>query len=179
MIETKYKKETASSFKEKFGISNVLEVPKIIKVVVSSGVGSLVHEEGRVEAVEKSLALITGQKPSRRPAKKAVASFKTRQGMTVGLMVTLRGKRMYNFLERLINVAIPRMRDFRGINPESIDERGSLNLGFKEHIIFPEMIEEDTRGIFGLQVTIVTNAGSREKALELFRLSGFPFSKKQ
>lgn len=177
MMQEKYKKEVVPLLKKQFGFKSNLDAPKIIKVVINSGVGSR-FDQKQIEATEKSLALIAGQKPALRAAKKAIASFKTRQGQTVGVAVTLRGRRMYDFLDRMIQVAIPRMRDFRGIDPKSIDGRGNLNLGFKEHIVFPEIVGEDVKDVFGLQVTVVVNARNREGAIELFKLMGFPFSKK-
>ena len=162
--------------KKKFGYKNNLAVPRIVKVVVSAGTGSIKEEE-RKKNIEKSLTLITGQKPKVNQAKKSIATFKLRKGMPIGYSVTLRGKRMDDFLEKLINVAIPRIRDFRGISPNSIDEAGNLTIGFKEHIVFPEAAGEDVRSAFGLGVTVVTNAKTKEEALELFRLLGFPFKK--
>lgn len=162
---------------KKFGWSTPMAVPRILKTVVNTGVGKIRDKKDAIETVEKHLALITGQKPSPRPARIAIASFKTRQGMVVGYKVTLRGKRMYDFLERLISFAIPRVRDFRGIALKSVDDGGDLTVGVKEHIVFPEMTGEDVRHIFGLEVTVVTNAKKREEAVELFRLLGFPLAK--
>jgi large subunit ribosomal protein L5 len=150
---------------------------RINKVVVSAGIGSKKDDKEKMESIQKSLSLITGQKPKVNPAKKSIASFKLRKGMPIGYSVTLRSKRMCDFLEKLINISIPRVRDFRGLSPDLIDEAGNMTIGFKEHIIFPEVSKEDIKSAFGLGVTIVTNAKTKEEALELLRLSGFPFKK--
>jgi len=149
---------------------------KIVKVVVSTGIGS-VKDEPKKESILKSLTLIAGQKPQTNQAKKSIAAFKSRQGMSIGYSATLRGKRMCDFLEKLINVAIPRTRDFRGLDPKLIDNAGNLTVGFKEHIVFSETAGEDVRSAFGLGVTIVTNAKKKEEALELLKSIGFPFKK--
>jgi large subunit ribosomal protein L5 len=176
-IKEKYKKIAIAEMKKKFGYKNDLAVPKIIKVVVNTGVGRI-KDEKELEAIEKQLSLITAQKPVRRPAKKSIATFKIRQGALAGYSTTLRGEMMYDFLDRLINIAIPRIGDFRGLDPKAVDGAGNLTIGIKEHTIFPEISEEDIRFIFGLEATIVTTAQTREEALELFKLLGFPFSKK-
>lgn len=169
----KYKKEAVPAMREKFGYKNIMAAPKIIKAVVNVGVGRLREEKERQE-VEKFLALITGQKPAPRPAKQAIAAFKTRKGLIVGYQVTLRGERMYDFLSRLVNIALPRTRDFQGIERKSFDGKGNLTIGVKEHIVFPEMIGEDYRFLFGLEITIVTSAKTKEEGMELLRLMGFP-----
>lgn len=175
-LQDKYQKEVVPAMQAKFGYKNVMAIPKIEKVVVNCGVGRL-REEKQREEVEKYLALITGQKIAPRPAKKAIAAFKTRKGLVIGYQVTLRGKRMYDFLSRLINVALPRMRDFQGIGEKSFDSRGNLTVGVKEHIVFPEMIGEDYRFLFGLEATVVTTAKRREEGIELLRLTGFPIKR--
>lgn len=177
-LKEKYAKEAVPKMMKEFGFKTHMAVPRILKVVVNVGTGKMRDKKEAVETVEKHLALITGQKASPRPARVAVASFKTRQGMTVGYKVTLRGERMYDFLDKLIGFAIPRTRDFRGIPLKSVDGSGNLTAGVKEHIVFPEMVGEDVRNIFGLEATIVTNAKIREHAVALFRLLGFPFEKK-
>ena len=159
--------------REKFGYKNVMAAPKLEKAVVNVGVGRIL-EEKQHEAVRKALEFITGQRPSPRPAKKAIAAFKTRKGIVVGYRVTLRGRRMWDFLTRLITAAIPRQRDFRGILRTSFDAGGNLTIGFREHIVFPEMIGEDVPFIFGLEVTVVTSARKREEAIALLTLLGFP-----
>lgn len=162
--------------KKKFGYKNDLAVPKIIKVVISTGIGSA-KDEARKESILKSLTLIAGQKPKVNQAKKSIASFKSRQGMPIGYSATLRGKRMRDFLEKLINITIARVRDFRGLSPQLIDQAGNLTIGFKEHIVFPETSNEDVRTAFGLGVTVVTSAKTKQEAEELLRLIGFPFKK--
>jgi len=161
----------------KFGYKNRMDAPKITKVVVNTGVGS-VKDGGRRELIGEHLAVITGQVPSKRQAKKSIATFKLRKGGHVGYAVTLRGNRMYDFLNRLIFVAIPRKRDFRGLSPNSVDEAGNLTIGFRDHLVFPEMVEGDLRDAFGISVTIVTTARNKEKAFEFFNLMGFPFVKR-
>lgn len=172
-LREKYRKEVVPAMREKFGYKNVMAVPRIEKVVVNTGIGKWREEKERAE-VEKYFNLITGQKPSPRPAKKAIASFKTRQGEVLGFKVTLRGARMYDFLSRLINVALPRTRDFKGLEEKAFDERGNLTIGVREHIVFPEMIGEDYKFLFGLEATVVTTAKKREEGVELLRLMGFP-----
>lgn len=157
----------------KFGYKNMMAIPKVERVVVNTGVGRLREAKER-EEVEKYLTLITGQKPSPRPAKRAIAAFKTRKGLVIGYQVTLRGGRMYDFLSRLVNVALPRTRDFKGIEESAFDGRGNLTIGVREHIVFPEMVGEDYRILFGLEVTIVTTAKKREEGIELLRIMGFP-----
>ncbi len=175
-IKEKYNKIAVPELKKKFGYKNNMAIPRIVKVVINTGVGSI-KDEKQIEVIEKQLALIAGQKPTKRLAKKSIASFKLRQGSLTGLSVTLRGKRMHDFLERFINIAIPRIGDFRGLNSKAVDGAGNFTIGIKEHTIFPEISEEDIRMIFGLEATIVTTAKTRDEALELFRLLGFPFKK--
>lgn len=162
--------------KKELGVKNDMALPRITKVVVNVGTGKA-KDKKRNELVADRLGKITGQKAAPRGAKQSIATFKLRQGDIIGLAVTMRGARMWAFLNRLIHIAIPRMRDFKGLNPNSIDEIGNLTLGFKEHIIFPETADEDLRDVFGLAVTIVTTAKSKEEALALFKALGFPFKK--
>ncbi|MBI4132035.1 MAG: 50S ribosomal protein L5 [Candidatus Sungbacteria bacterium] len=176
-MREKFRKEAVAALHKAFGYRNAMAVPRIVKVVVNVGVGRI-REEKQHEAVGRALGLITGQKPAPRPAKKAIAAFKTRRGLVVGYRVTLRGQRMWDFLDRLVSVAIPRQRDFRGIDPKSFDPHGNLTIGFKEHIVFPEMIGEDVPFIFGLEVTIVTTARTREEGLALLKALGFPIQKR-
>ena len=179
-LSEKYKKEVIPAMKEKFGYTNDMAVPKIEKVIVNSGFGRQVSgktgKEG--EKIQKhilnELSLITGQKPALRKAKKSISSFKLRKGVPIGAVVTLRGRKMYDFLERLIFITFPRTRDFRGIDSKLIDQKGNLSLGFKEHTSFPEILVEKEKSIFGLEVTIVTTSKSREEGIELLRLIGFP-----
>jgi len=180
MLQEKYQKEVIPAMKEKFGYKNDLAVPRIEGTIVNVGIGSsALKDEKTQEIISKDLTLITGQKPVPTLARKAIAGFKTRKGMVVGLKITLRGKRMFEFLSRLINVALPRTRDFRGLSPKSIDQGGNLTIGIKEHIIFPETSGEDIKRIFGLEVTVVSSAKKRKEALELFKLLGFPIKKEE
>jgi large subunit ribosomal protein L5 len=174
MLKEKYQKEAVPAMKQKFGYRNDLVVPRIEKAVVNVGIGAYSKDEKAQEEISRDLALITGQKPMVTLAKKDISAFKIRQGLPVGLKITLRGKRMYDFVERLINVVLPRTRDFRGLESKSIDQNGSLTIGIKEHIIFPEISQEDLKRIFGMEITIATNAKDKERALELFKLLGFP-----
>lgn len=177
MLLEKYKKEVVPQMKERFGYKNDLAVPRITKVVVNTGIGKALKDEKMQETIARDLAMITGQKAAPTLAKGAISGFKIREGMAVGLKVTMRGKRMYEFLDRLVGGAIPRIRDFRGLSEKLIDKGGNLNIGIKEHIIFPEIANEDVRFIFGFEVAIVTSAKNREEAVELFRLLGFPIKK--
>ena len=153
-----------------------MEAPKILKVVISTGVGSF-NDKKKIDLVEDRLAKITGQKPVRRGAKQAIATFKTRAGDIVGLQVTLRGEKMWSFLDRLLNIALPRTKDFRGISMEALDDMGNYTLGIKEHTVFPETADEDLKDVFGFAITIVTNLTSKEKTKEFLRVLGFPFKK--
>ncbi len=163
--------------KEKFGLKNDLAVPRLEKVVVNVGISATHHEEKFLEIVGKNLTRITGQKPVFTLAKKAISSFKTKEGQVVGAKVTLRGKKMYDFVDKLINVTLPRARDFRGLKTSAIDSLGNLNIGFKEHVAFAEIDASEVEVIHGLEVAITTSANNREKGLELFKLLGFPFQR--
>jgi len=170
---SKEKQQTAfEANAEAFGYKNRMAAPRILKVVISSGVGKA--DKNRKAVVEDRLARITGQKPSPRAARQSIASFKLREGEIVGFQVTLRGERMYNFLDKLIHISLPRTRDFRGLNTSAIDEMGNMTLGIKEHTIFPETSEEDVKDVFGLAVTIVTTAKSKAEAEAFFRHLGMP-----
>lgn len=169
-------KDSYKTLKTDFGLVNPMQAPKIMKVVVSAGVGSF-KDKKKVELAEDRLAKITGQKALKRGAKQAVATFKTRQGDIVGLQTTLRGERMWSFLDRLLNTALPRTKDFRGINIDSADEMGNYTLGIKEHTVFPETADEDLKDVFGFSATIVTNLDSKEKTQKFLTALGFPFKK--
>lgn len=158
------------------GYKNPMQKPKLVKVVVSAGVGSF-KDKNKFKVVEDRLARITGQKASSRGAKVSIASFKSRQGDVVGYQVTLRGQRMHDFLEKLIHIALPRTKDFRGISTSGADEMGNYTLGIKEHTIFPEASDEELKDVFGLAVTIVTTAKSSEEVLRFLSHLGFPFKK--
>lgn len=164
------------SLKSKFGYKNILAAPKITKVVVSSGTGSS-KDKNRNKVISDRLAKITGQKVSSRGAKKSIANFKLREGDTIGFSVTLRGARMYSFLDKLINIAIPRMRDFKGLEVKGVDEIGNYTMGLKEHTIFPETSDEDLKDVFGMSITIVTTAKTKEESEAFLRQIGFPFKK--
>ncbi len=179
----KYKKEVLPAMMHKFGYKNPMAVSRIEKVVVNTGFGKTIvrlsGEEQRKmrELVSQDLAFICGQKPVLTRAKKSISAFKLRQGMLIGAMVTLRKKKMYDFLERLIKIALPRTRDFRGIDPKQIDRSGNLTLPVREHIVFPEVTAERAKQIFGFEITIVTTARTREEGLELLKLMGLPIKK--
>ena len=171
-------KKIYSVMKEKYGYKNLMASPHLVKVVVASGTGTgIKKDKDRNKFVMERLAKITGQKPATRGAKKSIASFKIRQGDPIGVMVTLRGARMYGFLDKLINVAIPRTKDFRGIERKIVDNIGNLTMSIKEHTIFPETGDEDIKDIFGLAVTIVTTAKTKPEATEFFERLGSPFKK--
>ncbi len=152
---------------------NVMQAPRVQKVVISVGVGK-VKDKNKLALIENRLAQITGQKSAPRGAKKSVAAFKVRQGDVIGHQVTLRGKRMYDFLEKLVHIALPRTRDFRGIKPSAIDDMGNITIGIKEHTIFPETADEDLRDVFGFAVTVVSSAKTKTEAEAFFRHLGFP-----
>lgn len=179
----KYKKQVVPALKEKFGYKNDLAAPRVVKVVVNTGFGRLISGKTgddlkkTQEAILNDLSLITGQRPVLTKAKQSIAGFKLREGAVVGAMVTLRGKKMYDFLQRLIGVGFPRSRDFRGIDPKAVDKSGNLTVAFKEHIVFPEIMPEQIKMIFGFEVTIVTSSKTREEGMELLRLIGFPIKK--
>ncbi len=170
-------KEAYKELKEKLGLKNIMQAPKILKVVINSGVGSS-KDKKKIEIVEDRLAKITGQRPTKRGAKQSIATFKTREGDVVGVAVTLRGAKMWGFLDRLVNAALPRTKDFRGISPTAFDEMGNYTLGLKEHTVFPETADEDLKDVFGFSVTIVTNQKSKESARAFLEALGFPFKKK-
>ena len=173
-LQEKYKKQVIPSMMAEFGYKNVMVVPKIEKVVISVGSGRIDSEPKFKERIQKDIAAICGQKPASRTAKKSISGFKVRQGMVVGFISTLRGKRMYDFLDRLISAALPRSRDFRGIDAKSFDQKGSLNMGIREQIIFPEVDYESSKDIFPFQITVVTTAETKKEGMELLKLMGFP-----
>jgi len=162
---------------EKFQYKNIMEVPKLEKIVLNMGLGDAKDNRKLLDSAVKELATITGQKPVVTRAKKSVANFKVREGMPVGAKVTLRGEKMYEFLDRLITIALPRVRDFRGTNPNSFDGRGNYALGIKEQLIFPEINYDEVEKLRGMDIIIVTTAKTDEEARELLKLMGMPFSK--
>ena len=170
----KYRKDAVPAMQKEFSISNVMAIPKIEKVLINVGIGKLIKDSKSLEKMEKDLSLLTGQKAIPRKAKKSIAGFKVREGMNIGLSVTLRGKRMYEFIDRFISIALPRSKDFRGMDKKNFDKGGNLNLGVKEHSIFPEINYENLKDIFSLQITVVTTAKDRERGIRLLELMGFP-----
>lgn len=177
MKTVKEKEQNAADvLKTEFGHKNKMAAPHLVKVVVSSGTGRAIKADKNKNAfIGERLARITGQKPSVRGAKKSIASFKLRQGEQIGLAVTLRGARMYDFVDKLINIAIPRTKDFRGLDKKAVDDIGNLTLGIKEHTIFPETGDEEIRDVFGLAITLVTTAKNKKEATRYFELIGVPF----
>lgn len=165
-----------TALKPEFGYKNKMQAPKVEKVIVSAGVGSF-KDKKKIELAVDRIAKITGQKPVQKGAKQSVASFKVREGDIVGLQVTLRGRRMYDFLDRLVNIALPRTKDFRGISRDSVDAMGNYTLGIKEHTIFPETGDEELKDVFGLSVTIVTSTREKKETLAFLIYLGFPFKK--
>ncbi len=157
--------------------SNVMQIPRIEKVVVNTGIGRITKESEKVTEVYESLAAICGQAPIKTKVQKSIAGFKVREGQDVGIKVTLRGVKMWDFLTRLINVALPRVRDFRGLKISTVDSNGNLNIGIVDHTVFPEIIAEKVKHIFGLQITVVTTAKNKQEAELLFRELGFPLKK--
>lgn len=176
MSITKQKQDAAYvALKDTFGYTSVMQSPRIKKVIVSTGVGKK-RDKKVIEFIESRLAIITGQKPAPRAARQSIASFKVREGDVVGLQVTLRGARMYDFIDKMIHIALPRTRDFRGLKATAIDDMGNFTIGIKESSIFPEASDEDLKDVFGLAVTIVTTAKSSEEAEAFLRLIGMPLT---
>lgn len=176
-LRKKYVEEIVPSLVKKFDYSSVMQVPKIDKVVLNMGVGDAVANSKNLDSAVEELTLISGQKPLVTKAKKSIASFRLREGMAIGAKVTLRGNRMYDFLDKLINVSLPRVRDFHGTNPRSFDGRGNYTLGIKEQLIFPEIDYDKVNKVRGLDVVIVTTAQTDEEAKELLTQVGMPFAK--
>jgi large subunit ribosomal protein L5 len=172
--KTKYKEFVIPEMKKLFGYTNDMAVPKIKKCVVNVGTGKITKETDKIEEIFNSIAEICGQKPIKTKAKKAISGFKIRIGLEIGVKATLRGERMWSFIDHLVNFALPRTRDFQGIELRSIDENGNMNLGIKEHIIFPEISPEKVKNIFSFQINIATTAKNRKEAIEFFKLLGFP-----
>ena len=173
----KYKTEIIPALAERFKYRNLMAVPRLEKVVISMGMGDAHQEQAKLEAAQKQLALISGQRPMVTHARKAISNFKLREGMKVGLKVTLRGARMYEFLDRLIALAIPRVKDFRGLNPSGFDGRGNYNMGLAEQSVFPEIDPASVTFTQGMNIAVQTSAKSDEEARELLNLLGMPFRK--
>lgn len=176
-LKRKYNEEIIPSLMKKFGYKNVMQVPRLQKIVVNMGVGEAVENIKALERAMEDLALITGQKPSVRRAKRSEAGFKLRKGMPIGAKVTLRGDRMFDFLDRLISIALPRVRDFKGLSTKSFDGRGNYNFGLEEQVVFPEIDYDKIDKIRGMNITIVTTAKTDEEAKALLEAFGFPFRK--
>jgi large subunit ribosomal protein L5 len=174
-LKTIYQETIVPKLKEQFGYTNIHQVPKLVKVTVNRGLGEASQNAKALESSVNELSIITGQKPVVTRAKKAIAGFKIRQGMPVGIMVTLRGERMYAFLYRLINLALPRIRDFRGISPKSFDGRGNYTLGIREQLIFPEIDYDSIDQIRGMDISIITTANTDEEGRALLKEMGMPF----
>ena len=174
-LKTRYENEVKKAMKEKFGYKNDLQIPKLVKIVLNMGVGEASHNSKIAETIEGQLTKIAGQKCVVTKAKKSIASYKLREGMPVGAMATLRGERMYDFLQKLICVVFPRIRDFRGISAKAFDGRGNYTLGLKEQSLFPEITYEEVDLVKGMNVSIITTAETDDEARELLRLLGMPF----
>ena len=176
-IRDMYTSEIAPALMQQFGYKSVMQIPKLDKVVINVGVGDAKENSKAIDAVMKDIAAITGQKPVPTYARKSVANFKLREGMKIGVKVTLRGERMYEFVDRLFNLALPRVRDFKGINPNAFDGRGNYSLGLKEQLLFPEIEYDKVEKIRGMDICFVTTAQNDEEARELLRRMGAPFAK--
>ena len=174
-LQDRYKEEIVPVLKEKFGYRNVMQVPKLSKVVVNMGLGDAIENVKVLETAAAEIAIITGQKPVITKARKSIANFKLREGVPIGVMVTLRRDQMYHFLDKLIGIALPRVRDFKGVSPRGFDGRGNYTLGIREQIMFPEVNYDKIDKIRGMNITIVTTARTDEEGLELLRLMGMPF----
>ena len=176
-LKTKYEQEVAQKLKDAFGLGNVMQIPRLEKIVVNMGVGGARENKNMLEAAMKDLSVITGQKPLATKAKNSVAGFRLREGMPIGCKVTLRGERMWEFLDRLIAIAIPRIRDFRGLSKKSFDGRGCYSMGLNEQIVFPEIDLDSVQFVQGMNITVVTTADNDAQALALLEGLGMPFSK--
>lgn len=177
-FKVKYKEQVVTKLQEEFGYKNHMEIPKLEKIVLSQGIGKAVADKRLVDNALEEIGLITGQKPVSTVSKKDVANFKLRKGMPIGAKVTLRGVRMYEFFDRFLSVALPRTRDFRGVNPKGFDGRGNFNMGITEQIIFPELNIDKIKNITGMDITFVTSANTDAEAKALLAAFGFPFAKK-
>lgn len=178
-LKEKYQKEIVPKLKEQFSYKNALLVPRFQKVVINIGFGKHAKEKEAINAIEKTLTKISGQKPIMTKAKKSISAFKVREGMVIGAVATLRGDRMYDFVEKLVNISFPRVRDFRGISDKGIDRTGNMTIGLKDYSCFPELTAEDIDQIYGLEICINTSARNREEGLALFQAFGFPFKKNE
>jgi len=175
-LKAQYENEIRPALKDELGLSSVMQVPKITKITLNMGVGEAKNDAKQLDAAVEELTVIAGQRAQVRKARKSIAQFKIREGMSIGAKVTLRGARMYEFLDRLVSIALPRIRDFRGLNPGSFDGRGNYSLGIREQIIFPEINYDDIQQVRGLDVTITTTAETDDQARALLKALGLPFS---
>ena len=176
-VKEKYEKEVVPFLMKKFGYKSVMQCPKLVKIVINTGLGDIKDNAKSIQTTENEIKLITGQQPILTKAKKSVANFKVREGQTVGIKVTLRGERMYNFYDKFVSIALPRMRDFKGVSDKAFDGRGNYSVGLKEQLIFPEITYDQVEKIRGMDVCIVTTAETDEEARELLRALGMPFKK--
>jgi large subunit ribosomal protein L5 len=176
-LKTRYQKEVVPALQKALGLDNVMEVPRLEKIIINVGVGKLMDDSKALDGAVKDLTVISGQKPVVTKARKDIANFKLRAGRAIGVKVTLRGDRMWSFYDRLVNLALPRMRDFRGVSPDAFDGRGNYTLGFTEQLIFPEIQYDSIEQVRGLEVSIVTTARSDEQGRALLQLLGMPFRK--
>lgn len=174
-FKEQYNKTIAPALARELHAKGRMAVPRIAKIVLNVGMGAAASDPKLPETIEKTLTRITGQRPVKTLARKSIASFKIREGMPIGMMVTLHGQRMWDFFEKLVRVTLPRVRDFRGIALSTVDGRGNLSIGFREHVAFPEIRSDEVDKIHGVQITIVSTAGTRDRGLALFRAFGFPF----
>ena len=176
-LKERYKKEIIPEMMKKFGYKNPMQVPRIVKLVINRGVGEATQNPKAIDISVAEIATITGQKPLVTKSKKSIAGFKLKENTSIGCVVTLRGQRMYNFLDKFVNICLPKIRDFKGINPKSFDGNGNYTMGIKEQLIFPEVIYDKVDKVRGMDITIVTSANKDEEAHELLRLVGIPFRK--
>ena len=176
-LREKYRKEVLPALMKEFGYTNVMAAPKLVKIVVNVGMGEAIQNPKMLDAVCDELAAITGQRPVVRRARKAIAAFKLREGMSIGASVTLRGDRMFEFLDRLLSIGLPRVRDFRGVSPKAFDGRGNYTIGIKDQLIFPEIDLTKTEHVHGMNITVVTTATKDQEAFFLLQRMGMPFSK--
>lgn len=178
-MKLRYREEIAPQLKDQLGLANVMQIPRLEKIVLNVGLGEAVNDAKAIEGAMRDLATVTGQKPRVNRARKSIAGFKVREGMPIGVKVTLRGNRMWEFLDRLTSVVLPRVRDFRGLNPKSFDGRGNYTFGFTEQLVFPEIFYDDIDAVRGMDVTLVTTADNDEHGRALLDAFGFPFARTQ
>ena len=176
-VKEKYEKEVVPFLMKKFGYTSVMQCPRLVKIVINTGLGDIKDNAKSMQTTENEIKLISGQKPVMTKAKKSVANFKVREGQTIGIKVTLRGERMFNFYDKFISIALPRMRDFKGVSDKAFDGRGNYSVGIKEQLVFPEITYDQVEKIRGMDICIVTTANTDEEARELLRALGMPFKK--